>query len=125
MRRTPRPTQDFPQNCNLVLDRALRDQYIDAAGNSDLRREIRDKIIYRQLGRRTTSSSVISERTLASSNNAFSLSSDTAVASPRRPLGPVVGGATTKAALAAASAFIIGTKTAVDKDLSTKRHCPP
>jgi hypothetical protein len=104
------------------FEQGLKDEYIEAAGNPDLRREIRDKIIYRQLSAYDLEFSNF-ERTLASSNNAFSLSSDTAVLA-LGATGAVVGGATTKAALAAASAFIVGTKTAVDKDLFYQAALP-
>jgi hypothetical protein len=120
----PDPATDssLPADLQAGFGQSLKDQYVAAAGNPDLRRQIRDEIIYRQLTAYDLEFSQF-ERTLSVNNNAFSLSSDTAILG-LGAAGAVVGGVTTKAALAAASAFVVGTTTAVDKDLFYQATLP-
>jgi hypothetical protein len=100
---------------------ALKDQYIEAR-DSDTRRIIRDKIIYRQLSAYDLEFAAF-QRQLTGNQNAYALSTDTIVLG-LGAAGTVAGGTTAKSALAAAVTFVTGTKAAVDKELFYQSTLP-
>ncbi len=87
-----------------------------------LRKHIRDEVVYGRLRAYDIEFKKF-EKALAGDNNTFSIGSEWVVLG-LNAAGAVTGGAGTKAALAAASAGIVGAEGVVDKDLFYQKTIP-
>jgi hypothetical protein len=117
----PSTDTSLPSELQNGFSQTLKDEYI-TAGDPTSRRAVRDKIIFRQLAAYDLEYERF-ERRLTGNENVFAIATDTTVLG-LGAAGSVVGGQTAKSALAAATAFITGMRTAVDKDLFYQSTLP-
>ncbi len=110
-----------PQNSAVALDSLQRKYFTDAAeadydrARGDERQALRDKIIYARIEAYDIQFSQF-QRALNTNANAINVGTDI-IAVALGGLGAVIADATTKSALAAASAGVIGAQGAINKDL--------